>query len=137
MSDTRYLRALKQAYCLELLGEAAYRHGSWKPKDRAASAQWYAFADTESEMQALLSRELERVGGVPIPSVAATRLARWLGWLARLLNPAFLARIIRRVLDRRRYSHWAAQFGSRNPRLWQALVEHELKQVAYFGGGEG
>ena len=133
MADARYIQALKQAYFLELLGESTYQQGSCKLRDDLAST-WAAFASTEIEMQRLLSEELQRVTGAWQPSQAVIHLARGIGHLAGVLSPTLLGRIIKRVLDRRRYTQWAAQFSSRNPQLWQALVEHEVRQTDHFEG---
>ena len=131
MADTRYICVLRRAYFLELLGEVTYRQGSRKLRDGFAS-KWSAFERTEVEMQRLLHQELQRVIGVWRPSRSAIRVVQGVGYLAGILTPSFLGRIIRRVLDQRRYTRWAIEFSSHNPRLWQALVEHELRQTDHF-----
>ena len=133
MADARYIGVLRRAYFLELLGEATYRQGSRRLRDGLAS-KWTAFEGTEVEMQRLLRQELQRVIGAWRPSGCALRVARGLGYLAGILTPSLLGRIIRRVLERRRYARWAIQFNSHNPRLWQVLVEHELRQTDHFEG---
>ena len=133
MADARYIGVLRQAYFLELLGEATYRQGSRKLRDGLAS-KWTAFEGTEVEMQRLLHQELQRVVGAWRPSWFAIRVTQGLGYLAGSLTPTFLERIIKRVLNQRRYTRWAAQFTSHNPRLWQALVEHEVRQTDHFEG---
>lgn len=133
MADTHYIRVLRQAYFLELLGETTYRQGSRKLRDGLAS-KWTTFARTEIEMQRLLYQELQRVVGAWRPSWSAIRVARGVGYFAAILTPTFLGRIVKRVLDQHRYARWAIQFSSYNPRLWQALVEHELRQMDHFEG---
>lgn len=133
MADTRYIGVLRQAYFLELLGEVTYRQGSRKLRDGLAS-KWAAFEGTEVEMQCLLYQELQRVVGAWRPSGFAIRVARGVDQLAGLLTPSLLGRIIKRVLDQHRYARWAVQFSSHNPRLWQVLVEHELRQTDHFEG---
>ena len=132
MVDTRYARVLRQAYFLELLGEATYRHGSQKLQDGTVLEKWSTFAETEIQMQHLLRQELQRIAGDWRLSWFAIRVARGMGCLAGILNPTFLGVIIKRVLTQRHYARWAAQFNSENPRLWQALVEHELQQTNHF-----
>ena len=131
MADARYIGVLRQAYFLELLGEATYRQGSRKLRDGFAS-KWTEFEGTEVEMQRLLHQELQRVVGVWRPSRFTMRVAREVGYLAGILTPTLLGRIIKRVLNQRRYARWAVRFSSHNPRLWQALVEHELRQTDHF-----
>ena len=133
MADTRYIRVLRQAYLLELLGEAAHRQGSRKLRDGLAS-KWAAFEGTELEMQHHLHQELQRVVGAWRPSGFAMRVAGGVGYLAGKLTPSLLGRIVKRVLDQHRYTRWAVQFSSHNPCLWQALVEHELRQTDHFEG---
>ena len=132
MVDTRYIRVLRQAYFLEILGEAAYQQGSRKLRDGVALRKWHAFAETEVQMQRLLHQELQRITGDWRPSRSAIRLVRGLGRLAGTLNLAFLGLIIKGVLSQRHYARWAAQFNSENPRLWQTLVEHEFQQADHF-----
>lgn len=136
MTDASYVRVLSTAYVLELLGEEVYRWGARTLSSQAMLDQWRFFADTEARMQVLLYEELRRMGGAHHHAhVRMGRwVARWLGCWAGVLNSSFLSRAIQRVLDRRRYSRWALECGSRNPALWQALVDHELKQVAHFEG---
>lgn len=133
MADTRYINVLRRAYFLELLGEAAYRQGSRKLRNSLAS-KWTTLEETEVEMQCLLHQELQRVVGAWRPSEFTTRIAQGVGYAAGMLSPNLLGRIIKRVLDQHRYTRWAAQFSSRNPRLWQALVEHEVRQTDHFEG---
>ena len=133
MADTRYIRVLGQAYFLELLGEATYRQGSRKLRDGLAS-KWAAFEGTELEMQHHLHQELQRVVGAWRPSGVAIQVAWGVGCLAGMLPPSLLGRIIKRVIDQRRYARWAVQFSSHNSLLWQALVEHELRQTDHFEG---
>lgn len=133
MADTRYIRVLRRAYFLELLGEAVYRRGSRKLRDDLAS-KWTALERTEVEMQCLLRQELQRFVGAWRPSWAAVHMAWGAGCFAGILTPTLLRRIIKRVLDQHRYARWAIQCSSHNPRLWQALVEHELRQTDHFEG---
>lgn len=132
MSEASYIRVLKHAYFLELLGEATYQRGSRSQRGALAFERWHAFAKIEARMQLLLLQELQRVLGHWKPLRIATRLAKVLGRMAGLMSSTLLERVIKRVLDQRRYTRWAAQFGSENPRLWEALVEHELRQVDHF-----
>ena len=128
MADTRYIRVLRQAYFVELLGEATYRQGARKIRGGFAS-RWTEFEGTEIKMQRLLHQELQRVIGVWQPSGFAIHVARGVGYLAGILNPSLLGWIIKRVLDQRRYARWAGQFSSCNPRLWKTLVKHEIRQT--------
>lgn len=131
MADARYIHVLRQAYFLELIGAATYRQGSRKLRDGVAS-KWTTFASTEIEMQRLLDQELQRIVGAWRPSWLTIRIAQAVGYLAGVLTPTLLGRIIKRVLNQHRYTRWAAEVSSHNPRLWQALVEHEARQTDYF-----
>lgn len=134
MVDAGYVRILRRAYFLEVLGEAVYRQGSQSERGTSVSGRWQAFADTEARMQLLLRKELRRILGRWEPSRPATHLVNRLGQVAGLLSSTLLGLMINRVLARRRYARWAAEVNSENPRLWKALVEHERRQVDHFQG---
>lgn len=135
MSDDRYVRVLKHAYFLELLGAAAYRQGARKRRDEVA-AKWAAFETTEIEMQRLLQQELQRTVGAWQPPRLIVLLVRGLSGLGPILPFVCIERIIRRVLKQHRFRRWAAEFNPHNPVLWQALVEHEVRQTDYFERGK-
>ena len=129
----RYLWVLAWAYLLETLGEAAYRTGGMGIGQRAERERWELFADTEARMSLLIREELLRLGVRP-PLRAAQMTERAARALCGLLGAPLLSSLIRHILGQRRYSRWADEFRPRNAPLWDALLEHERRQVEHFEG---